>query len=262
MFENLETIVGDNSQAMEALSGVKEQFNSTVERLQTQEQKIAEYDGKMNEIIQSRDKVKNTVRETLGINEISRDAILDKIKGMGDSEIKRAYEDQLSSFKKENGSKVDELTNQLNTYESEIKNLKMSNNIAKTEVMGQVKGERAADILLSELSKGAEFAEDGSVIYIGSAGERILNKANGEPMTLEDKIVELKQDPSYSFLFESRFLSGGGAPTTTQSFQGGGSPAGNPLTGGKLTRTTMTHDEKKAYREKYGEAAYTKLPMI
>ena len=105
--------------------------------------------------------------------------------------------------------------------------------------------------------KDATFDDAGNIVYKGKAGETLYN-SNGNPLTLEDRIAEIKADDKRDFIFQSRFLQGGGAPTEKPTT----GPASNPTSGGKFTRTTMTFQEKQDYRKKYGEQAYMKLPLV
>jgi len=256
--EALQQFIGDNPQALEVFNAAKTQFDGTVGKLQEYETKFAQQETKMADIVTNRDKLKNTVRDTLGINEVSKEAIIEKMANTGDAQLKATFEQQLQEVKSNSGQKIDELTAKLGGYESDLRNAKLQLAISKTDIMGQTQGEKATEILLGLLADNAEFNEDGSVKYVGAAGETVLN-AQGNPMSLEDKINGLKASKEYDFLFQSRFLNGGGAPTNKP---GGVAPVGNPASGAKLTRTTMGQEDKEAYVAKYGFESYNKLPLV
>ena len=254
--EGLQQFIGDNPQALEVYNSAKAQFDGTVGKLQEYETKFAQQETKMADIVTNRDKVKNTIRETLGIDEISKDAITAKLANMGDPQLKATFESQLNEVKSNSGKQIDELTAKLGSYESDLRNAKLQLAISKTDIMGQTQGEKATEILLGLLASDAEFNEDGSVKYIGSAGETVLN-GQGNPMSLEHKINGLKASKDYDFLFQSRFLNGGGAPADRVKTGPGGA-----ADGGKFTRTTMSNDEKIGYAKKYGQEAYNALPLV
>jgi len=256
--EELQAFIGDNPQALEVFNQFKGQFDNNIAKLQEYELKTKDLDSKFTEAVQSRDKVKNLVRETLGVEEISKDAIMAKLSTMGDAEIQRSYEKQLDEIKGNFGKQVDELQSKTAHYEKEINDYKMKLALAKTDVVGQTQSEHATSILMEWIGEGAEFDENGNITYRGPSGETLYN-SKGEPLTLEDRIAEIKADKSRDFVFQSRFLNGGGAPTTNSNINPG-TPSSS-INGGKLIRSQMTLEDKMAYREKYGEAAYQKLPL-
>ncbi len=210
----------------------------------------------MNEAIASRDKVRSVIKDELGIEEFTVDAVRSKLENYASDDAIAARDNQLNEFKARTGTKIEGLEKQIISNDKTINDMKLNLAIAGTDVMGQTKGEYANKMLMDWIAEDATFDENGDIQYKGSAGETLYNE-NGNPLTLDDRINQIKGDESRDFVFQQRFLQGGGAPAE-RTITG---PAGSAA-GGSYTRTTMTPEETKSYVDKYGMSAYQKLPMV
>jgi len=260
MLDALMPFIGDNPQALEVFNGLQEQATSNVARLQSFETEVNTLKGVNADVVGKRDNLKGLIRDTLGIEEVSKENIMAKLSSMGSPELKTQFDAQLREVKDASGKQINDLNAKIAEYESNIHSLKLQNAISTTDIMGQVQGSKAGEIIQGLLAQDADFNEDGTIRYVGAAGETKLD-AQGNNLTLEARINQIKESKEYDFLFLPRHLNGGGAPTTAPTT--GTAPAGfSGGAGAKLTRTTMTHEDKVAYRTKYGEEAYNQLPMI
>lgn len=254
----LKALVGDNQEASAIVQEIENTMISNQGRVTDLERQTSELNNKLAEAIQSRDKVKNTIKQELGIEEFTPDAIKARLSTYAADDVIAARDRQFQELKIKSSEKLDELQNELNKKEQEMNKMRLNLAISKTDVMGQVKSEHAADLLLQWVGENAEFDENGNIVYKGPNGETLFND-NSNPMTLEDRINEIKGDSSRDFIFEQRFLAGGGAPTGNDAPSTGSVGAPGP---GQFARTKMSLEEKKNYRAKYGEEAYNALPLI
>ena len=252
----LKAIVKDNQEATAIVTQVENTIQQNIGKITDLEKRIGETTAKMDEVILSRNKVKEIIKSELNIDEFNADTIRAKLSTFASDDAIAARDKQFNDFKAVSSNKIEELEQTIANSQKVERQLKMKLAISGTDVMGQTKGEYASKMLMEWIGEGAEFDDNGQIVYRGPAGETIHNK-NGNPMTLEDRINEIKSDQSRDFVFQSRFLKGGGAPTNKQVNTPGGT-----MDGGKFTRTAMSFEEKKAYRDKYGDEAYNALPLV
>ncbi len=257
--QELKSMLADNPEAMEIANQVEQTLQTNLNKVQTLEKSVSEWSNKFAEAVESRDKVKEVVKNELGIEEFSPDAVRQKLTSYASEDAIAARDRQFNEFKATASQKLESYQKQVQERDQKLKDMQLKLAISKTDVMGQTKSEHATDLLLQWIAEGAEFDEAGNIVYRGESGETLYNK-NGDPMTLEDRIAEIKSDAGRDFIFDSRYLQGGGAPTTAEG--AGSGPASSPATGGKLVRTQMSTADKLNYVKKYGQQAYDKLPLV
>lgn len=253
----LKAIVKDNAEASEILGQVENTIMQSTGRIADLERAIGEGENKLNEAIGSRDKVRQTIKQELGIDEFTPEAVRAKLATYAADDVLQARDKQFNDLRATTAQKIEALEGKLQGKDKDMQGMLLKLAISKTDIMGQTKGEHATDMLLQWIAEDAQFDEQGNITYKGKAGETLYN-TNGNPLTLDDRIAEIKSDESRDFIFQSRFLQGGGAPTEKPT----NGPAGNAAKGGKFARSTMTFEEKQDYRSKYGEDAYMKLPLL
>jgi len=255
--QELRAMVGDNPEALEIASGVEQTIQQNLNKVTQLEKQVSEWSNKFADVVASRDKVKDVIKNELGIEEFSPESVRTKLATYASDDAIAARDRQFTDFKATSTEKLDSLQKEIVNRDGRLKDMQLQLAISKTDVMGQTKGEHANEMLMSWISENAEFDDGGNIIYRGGGGETLFNK-NGDPLTLEDRINEIKSDAGRDFVFQSRFLSGGGAPTEKPNTAG---PAGGP-NGGSYTRTTMSTQEKIGYAKKYGDEAYSRLPLV
>lgn len=253
----LKSLVADNHEASAIVGEIENTIMQSTGRIADLERLNGETENKLNEAIGSRDKVRQTIKNELGIEEFTPDAVRARLANYAADDVLEARDKQFNELRSSTAQKIEGLEGKLQGKDKEMQGLMLKLAISKTDIMGQTKGEHATDMLLQWIAEDAQFDENGEITYKGKAGETLYN-SNGNPLTLEDRIADIKADEGRDFIFQSRFLQGGGAPTEKPST----GPAGNPSNGGKFARSTMTFEEKADYRKKYGEKAYMELPLL
>ena len=252
----LKSMLADNNEATAELTAIENSMATNLGRITDLETQVGASDSKLNEAILSRDKIRNTVKTELGLDEFSADAVRAKLSSYASADAQESYGNQIKELKANSATKIEALQDALNGKTDEIDGLMMKVAISGTDVMAQTKGAHANEMLMSWISENATFDDNGNIVYRGKSGETLYN-GNGDPLSLDDRINEIKSDESRDFVFQARYLNGGGAPTDRRI----DSPAGS-IDGGAFTRTTMTPQEKHAYIEKYSMDSYNKLPMV
>jgi len=252
----LKAMLQDNFEATEILTQIEGTMGTNANRVIELEQQLGNSGNDLTEAIQSRDKVRNIVKNQLGIEEFTEDAVKMKLSSYGNEDAIAARDKQFNELKASSASAIEALEAKISGSNKEMDTMRLKLAISKTDVMGQTKGEHASDMLLQWIAQDAVFDDNGNIMYKGNGGETLTN-SNHNPLTLEDRINEIKSDEARDFVFQSRFLSGGGAPT--EKVMNG--PSGSQ-SGGAYVRSKMDFNEKKNYRDKYGEQAYQKLPMV
>ena len=250
----LRTLLADNHEATQLLGNVERTLQTSVDKTTNLEQLMAGNETKLTEAIVSRDKVRDIIKGELGIEEFTADAVRTKLSSYASDDAVKAGETRMNELRKSSGTKIEELEQAVKSGNTALRDMTMKFAISSTDVMSQTKGEHANAMLLGWISQDAQFDEAGNIIYRGPSGETIYN-SNSDPLTLEDRINEIKADPTRDFVFDSRFLAGGGAPTEKPST----GPAGDGA--GKFVRSKMSFEEQSLYRKKYGEDAYKRLPL-
>ncbi len=252
----LRELVKDSHEASEIVASIESTMMQNTGRIKDLETESQHSVNKMNEAIASRDKVRGVIKDELGIDEFTVDAVRGKLANYASEDAIAARDAQFNDLKARSGTKIEALEEQLRQSGTTMEGMKLKLAISGTDIMGQTKGEHANEMLMGWIAKDATFDENGAIQYKGSAGETLYND-NGIPLTLDDRINEIKSDEARDFVFQARYLNGGGAPSERQVT----GPAGS-RDGGSYTRTTMNPDEKHGYIEKYGMDAYNKLPMV
>lgn len=251
----LRALLADNHEATQLLGNVESTLQTTVDKSTSLEQLIAQGETKLTEAIVSRDKVRDIVKSELGIDEFTPDAVRMKLSTYASDDVLASRDKQINDLRASSGSKIETLEQAIKQKDQDLRNMKMQVAISKTDVMGQTKGEYANGMLLEWISENAQFDDQGNIVYRGPSGETLYN-SNSDPLTLEDRINEIKADSARDFVFQQQYLAGGGAPTD-KVISG---PAGDS-TGGKFVRSKMSFEEQSSYRAKYGEDAYQRLPL-
>ncbi len=253
---DLKELVKDNHEASEIVTAIEATMMQNTGRIKDLETTNQHSIDDMNAAIASRDKVKSVIKDELGIDEFTVDAVRGKLENYASDDAIAARDNQFNDLKARTATKIEGLEDQLRKSGETMEGMKLKLAISGTDIMGQTKGEYANEMLMGWIAENAVFDETGAIQYKGSAGETLYND-NGNPLTLDDRINQIKSDESRDFVFQARYLNGGGAPTD-RTVTG---PAGS-REGGSYTRTTMTPDETKSYVDKYGMSAYQKLPMV
>ncbi len=252
----LRELVKDNHEASEIVSSIERTMMQNTGRIKDLETDSQKSINDMNEAIASRDKIKTVIKDELGIEEFTVEAVRGKLENYASDDAIAARDNQFNELKARSGTKIESLEAQLMGNNKTINDMKLKLAIAGTDIMSQTKGEYANAMLMGWIAEDAVFDEEGAIQYKGSSGETLYNE-NGNPLTLDDRINSIKGDESRDFVFQSRFLAGNGAPTE-RIISG---PSGS-VSGGSYVRTTMSEADRTNYIDKFGMDSYLKLPMV
>src|SRR5574344_213541 len=129
--------------------------------------------------IDKRDSIKSLVKSKLGINELSEEALDNVLKSKPnvDNEIK-SREEMISKLSEELKLSKKELNSKVNTYNLEKQLMSLG-------AMSETETTKAYDIVFNEISKSADFDENGNIIFKNSDGTTIRN-ADGSQLSLKD----------------------------------------------------------------------------
>lgn len=223
-----------------------EDLNSAIAGLETSNKtnldKIGALELDRNKAVEKRDRVSQLVKNTFGLDEITEESLKNFQGSRGDADaVLKAENDKLVSMtdmlKMEKDSAIERLTNTTNRY-------KIEKSLAGLGAMSDTENQRAYDILLTEVTSGAEFDADGNLIFKANDGTTVRN-ADGSPMSLQDRYSQVKDSDEFQFLFKSkRSKSGSGSS--------GGSGGGSKLTSLKglndVERTRLYKQDPELFR--------------
>lgn len=200
--------------------------------------------------------------EELGLEDLERAKEI--LKEREESEIKRAeeeknftewqekikgrYESQINDV----ASKVEQTQAAADRYKSQLENYLVDNEALR--VLKELKGE--PQFILPHLKNEVKVTEDESgkmsVQIVDEYGEPRLK--DGKPMTVKDRLTEMREDAVFGKAFEAPDISGSGS-AADKGAQGGQDA---PKKG--MYRNEMTVEEKTAYMSKYGIEKFNELP--
>lgn len=197
----------------------------------------------LNTSIQKRDsykKERDFVKSKFGIEEITEESLEKALSAKGNTSADTQKLEQM----------ISQLQEEKNGIASQFENSKQMNKLERDLIsLGAIKetnGDKAFDILMSEVVKGISF-ENGVSSFKAEDGTTLRN-ADGTPMSLADRYNQLKESEGMKFLFvEQKPKSGSGKQ------QSKGEPHG------ALKRSQMTHSDKAKYISEHGQDAYFKL---
>lgn len=160
--------------------------------------------------------------------------------------IKGRYEGQLNEF----SEKVEKTQEAANKYKSQLENYLVDNEALR--VLKELDGE--PQFILPHLKNEVKVVEDDK----GEMSTQIIDKygeprfKDGKPMTIKDRVSEMREDDVFGKAFAAPKISGSGS----QSGKGEGAksaPKG-------FYRNEMSVQEKTDYMKEYGIEALNKLP--
>lgn len=191
----------NNEELLNAVGAIESSQRANLDR-------IAYLEKENQNVISKRDRQASLVREKLGLDELSDEALdsfLSKQSAKGSTEFeaeKHKLEDLIKSLQTEKQGLNDSLEATRNQYSIERKLMELG--AAK-----EVNGSKAFNILLDEATRGATF-ENGELVFKANDGTTIRN-TDGTPMGLADRYNQLKESQDFGFLFvEAKGKSGSG----------------------------------------------------
>jgi len=215
-FKKLLEIVGDNAEAKAEISKLQANYTQLTNEVQG-------FESKINDLKQSRDKYKEKLalfKKSLKIEEgeeLNEDTISKKL-GNVKGEVKQEASEIEKALKAEIAELEKTIENLKNEYEEKIGETKktlldkeIDIQLFKNTAGINAVNAKAQNIIISELKKGLEFDENGNLVYKTKEGTTL--RKDGVPMTLVQKLEEIKNSEDFSFLFKSEAQSGSGLKT-------------------------------------------------
>lgn len=196
---------------------------------------------------EKRDKLKLTIRNATGLEEITEDALKEVLsQGDGQAEVYQKEISQLQQKLLDSATAVDDVTK---NYEKQIFDLQLDRVINQIGANTEVHNSHAYKVVMEELAKNAIF--DGKDIVYKNEDGTTIYADGGNPATVKSRYEELRANDDFAYLFKEQYVKGGGkkptGPTTTQG-------------GETIRRSIMADDDKVKYIAKHGMDAYKQLP--
>lgn len=238
--EIIQSLEKDNPAAAQTLTDFQTTSNNNLQR-------ITELEKDLKTSAEKRDRLKHTIRQATGLEEITEEALAEVLKG-GDqqAEVFQKEIKQLQDKLLEAGSAVDEVSK---GYEKQIFELQLDRVVNQIGANTEVHNSHAYKVVMDELSKDAVF--DGKDIVYKNPDGTTIYADGGNPATVKSRYEELRANDDFAYLFKEQYVKGGGkkptGPTTTPD-------------GATIRRSKMTDDEKVKYIAKNGMNAYKALP--
>jgi len=205
-----------NEELAAAVSGLKQSSSSSLDR-------VNKLESDLQKAIEKRDRQAQLVKSTFGLEELTEDAlksVLDKA-GKTDPDATKAETQQLMSLAEKLKKENEELSQK---YQYTKNQYKIEKSLAKIGALEDTKGSKAYDILLSEITNGATFDENGILIFKANDGTTVRN-ADSSPVTLEQRYEALKNNEDLSFLFKEKRSKSGSGTSGTQGSTSAKAPA-------------------------------------
>ena len=218
----------------EFVNKLKKVAKTTEQNIDGLTEKATVYEKDLKKAVEKRDTLRDTVKNTLGIEEINEDSL----KAIITNPDVNKLQDMLQNTKTEYETK-------LNTYEKELKDKELNVRILESGVLDSVKSNIGKKLLLDELRSNATIDSDGNVSYTDSEGTTVYG-TDGKPLTVSEKIKSLYKNEDYSVFFPNK--SGGGK-------QGGDNPSGMGL----KDLAKMTRSEKAKLMAEMSPSEYQEL---
>ena len=238
MTDALKELLKDNTEMLAEVVGIESSLaNATTTSTLIQE--------KLNTAIGTRDKAKNEntlFRSKFNVDSSQEinDEFLETIGAKKDVDVKKIEDNYMAKFQEQ--ATVNDT--QVNALNQKMKTMAMDMAIRQaSEGQGVTDNPILAKAFREELHAGA-VEKDGSIVYMGDNDLPVL--VNGKPMTVSDKIANMKGDDTFDVFFGKTVSSGTGG-------SGGGS--GNV----KTSKSKMTRDEQTAYMKEHGAEKYHAL---
>lgn len=207
--EKVKALLSDNSEAQQFVSSLAEKAENATQLTE----KVNSLELKANEAINSRQQLKELIKNTTGLSEVSEDALKsllgNKLKG-DDKSIA-----EINNLKKLLEEASNESKNISQTYEQKLQKLALDNALANAGLGANVANEAMYGIVAQLVKDGATYEND-SIVYKNADGTTKYGN-NGKPMTINDRVAELKSDTNYAGLFKLDVKSGSGTPPLSVS---------------------------------------------
>jgi hypothetical protein len=168
--------------------------------------------------LESKNKELFKIKTLLGLDEntpLNEELIKSKLNNNEDlSKVENKYNELIKELNEKFENKIKEYEDKIKSFENEKKSLLLENKIK--EVIPNIKAQDGAlEDILFNLKNSADIDDNGNIIYKDSQG--VLRNEKGLPMSIYDKLKELKEKKPY--LFKSEIKEGSGNANNINSNQ-------------------------------------------
>ena len=205
--------------------------------------KIGTLERDRNNAIEKRDRQAKLVKGVFGLEELTEESLTKAAKG--DKNPDAVLQAEIAKM----STMTEMLTverDALNTrYNDAVNRYKVEKNLTSLGAVEDTENQRAYDILLNEVTNGATFDEEGTLVFRANDGTTVRN-ADGSPMTLSDRYSQVKDSDDFQFLFKAkRSKSGSGSGGS----KGGGSKVTSLKGMSDVERTRLFKQDPTLFRE-------------
>ena len=224
-----------NEDLNSAITGIESSNKTNLDRYSSLERDL-------QKSIDKRDRQSSLVKSTFGIDEITEETLASLRDSAGNPDaVLKAENDKLVGMTEMLKAEKDALGSK---YSETVNRYKIEKSLAGLGAIEDTENNRAYDIVLTEVTNGASFDDDGSLVFKGNDGVTVRN-ADGSPMSLSDRYSQVKDSDEFQFLFKSkRSKSGSGSS--------GGSKGGSKVTSLKgmndVERTRLFKQDPDLFR--------------
>ena len=235
MFEDLIETAGTLAND-EFVNRLKEVAKNTEESFNSLKEESTRYKSEFERAIEKRDKVKNIVKQSLGIEDVSEESLQEAISKLGTNDTKQLQE-LLNETKTQYEAKISD-------YEQKLRDKEINFAILQSGALDGVKSKVAKQLIIDELKAGATL-KDGSLVYLDE-NESIIFGNDGKPVSVVDKVQSLYNNDDYKSFFPIK--------------NGGGKQGDNGGYGAK-DLSKLSRKEKAELMAKLSPAEYQKLVL-
>ncbi len=240
--EEIKEALSDKSELVAYVEGLQEKANN----VDTLKQKVNEYEGKLNDSIQTRDKAKDSlklVKSTLGLEDINEDT-LNSVKGSKNNSKDESLIAEIENLKSQIQTNESNYKESNNALIGQVRDLTVGTELTKKIANSGIidDGMARADVA-NAVKANMTYDENNNPIFLNEDGTTRFNN-NGSAFGFDDAINEALE--ARPFLRDTIINNGG---------QSQGNTGGNPT----LKRGEMTASQKGDYIKENGQEAYLKL---
>lgn len=231
MTEALKNLIGDNEALLSEVESYESSATENAGKVQTLERDL-------KSAIDKRQEIKDLIRKTTGLSELSEDA-LSKL-GTGDEALKSevtTLQEKIEMITQERDGLTSKHTNELNT-------MRMTDMLRSMGVDANVWNQSAFEAVAKKMLDGAEYT-DGGFVYKAEDGATVFGN-NGKALTVKERIAQLREDET---MYQFKPTAGGGATGGDKSpFGQGAELKGEALAQAKADYIT-THGTLKGFAQ-------------
>lgn len=233
----------------------KQEYEKITNALKQANREAAERRHRLKEVEKEREKYQSTLEE-LGVEDIDEvPQLLEKY--TKNTEKEENKDEELEQLRKKFAKEREQLEKEKEKSISEAENTVRKYLVDNEAMRAITKHEGVPKLLMPQVTARTQVVKEdnGYVTRVVDEDGKVAFNGQGDYMTVDDLVAELKEDPDFSRAFNAPDASGGGS-----------GPQGNKNTDKQkgppkgLKKSEMSTQEKIAFRKEYGLEEYQNLP--